>query len=101
MLAYPMAAARPGDDLDTCYDFSKSNTVTVPKISFFFRDGIVVSMPGKSSLITYTKTQVCLGFALYEPGDDERIIRNQAQRTMEIVYDIAGKRIGFTPNGCN
>ncbi|KAL5851663.1 hypothetical protein ACOSQ3_006781 [Xanthoceras sorbifolium] len=101
MSAYPMAASRSDDDLDTCYDFSKSSTVTVPEINFFFKDGTIVGMPGKSSLVTYAKTQVCLGFASYEPDDDETIIGNQVQRTMEIVYDVAGKRIGFAPNGCN
>ncbi|KAL5853068.1 hypothetical protein ACOSQ3_008186 [Xanthoceras sorbifolium] len=95
MSAYLIAAAHPGDDLDTCYDFSKSSTVIVPKINFFFRDGTVVGMPRKLSLVTYTKTQVCLGFAPYEPGDDEIIIGNQAQRTMEIVYDLLEKGQGL------
>ncbi|KAL5781559.1 hypothetical protein ACOSP7_006588 [Xanthoceras sorbifolium] len=72
MSAYPMAASRSDDDLNTCCDFSKRSIVTV-----------------------------CLGFTSYEPADDETIIGNQVQRIMEIVYDVAGKRIGFAPNGCN
>ncbi|KAK0572580.1 hypothetical protein LWI29_033745 [Acer saccharum] len=100
MTAYPLAPPRPGDDLDTCYDLSKATTVKVPEISLFFKDGKVVGFPGKSSLVTYTKTQVCLGFAPYEKGDDETIIGNQMHRTMEVVYDVAKQRIGFFPKGC-
>ena len=100
MTAYPLAPPRPADDLDTCYDLSKATTVKVPDISLFFKDGKVVGMPGKSSLVAYTKTQVCLGFAPYEKGDNETIIGNQIQRTMEVVYDVAKQRIGFSPKGC-
>ncbi|KAK4853392.1 hypothetical protein QYF36_008526 [Acer negundo] len=87
---------------DTCYDLSKTTSVKVPEISFFFKDGKVVGMPGKSSLVTYSKTnsQVCLGFAPYEKGDEETIIGNQVQRTMEVVYDVARQRIGFSRKGC-
>ncbi|KAK0596945.1 hypothetical protein LWI29_020415 [Acer saccharum] len=59
MTAYPLAPPRPADDLETCYDLSKATTVKVPDISLFFKDGKVVGMPGKSSLVTYTKTQNC------------------------------------------
>ncbi|KAK2658526.1 hypothetical protein Ddye_005059 [Dipteronia dyeriana] len=102
MTAYPLTTGRPDDDLDTCYDLSKTSSVKVPEISFFFKDGKVVGMPGKSSLVTYSKTnsQVCLGFAPYEAGDDEIIIGNQVQRTMEVVYGVAGQRIGFALIGC-
>ncbi|KAK1550455.1 hypothetical protein Q3G72_019399 [Acer saccharum] len=90
----------PSADIDTCYDFSKNTRVTVPVISFFFKDGTVVGMPEKSSLITYNSTLSCLGFSEYDEDDDESIIGNLVQRTMEVVYDVAGQRIGFAPNGC-
>ncbi|TXG62304.1 hypothetical protein EZV62_013667 [Acer yangbiense] len=99
MSAYPRITG-PSADIDTCYDFSKNTSVTVPVISFFFKDGTVVGMPGKSSLITYNSTLSCLGFSEYDDDDDESIIGNLVQRTVEVVYDVAGQRIGFAPNGC-
>ncbi|KAK1583041.1 hypothetical protein Q3G72_020517 [Acer saccharum] len=100
MSAYPRVTG-PTAAIETCYDFSKSTSVTVPEISFFFKDGTVVGMPGKSSLIAYSSTQSCLAFQEYKVGDKQSIIGNSVQRTMEVVYDVAGQRVGFAPNGCN
>ncbi|TXG67545.1 hypothetical protein EZV62_008820 [Acer yangbiense] len=98
MSAYPRIPG-PTAAIETCYDFSKSTSVTVPEISFFFKDGTVVGMPGKSSLIEYTSTQSCLGFQ--DGGNKQSIIGNKVQRTMEVVYDVPGQRVGFAPNGCS
>ncbi|TXG67556.1 hypothetical protein EZV62_008831 [Acer yangbiense] len=99
MSAYPRVTG-PSASIETCYDFSKSSSVTVPEISFFFKDGTVVGIPGKYGLIEYSSTQSCLGFQESYAGDKYSIIGNSVQRTMEVVYDVAGQRVGFAPNGC-
>ncbi|KAK3199724.1 hypothetical protein Dsin_023139 [Dipteronia sinensis] len=100
MSAYPWIPG-PTARIETCYDFSKSTSVTVPEISFFFKDGTVVGIPGKSSLVTENSKLSCLGFQEYYPNDKQSIIGNSVQRTMEVVYDIPGQRVGFAPNGCS
>ncbi|XP_010491755.1 PREDICTED: aspartyl protease AED1-like isoform X1 [Camelina sativa] len=85
---------------DTCYDFTGLDTITIPKIAFFFAGGTVVDLPGIGILYPLTRSQVCLAFA----GDNEHIpaiFGNVQQKTMEIVYDVAGGRVGFAPNGCS
>ncbi|KAK1554895.1 hypothetical protein Q3G72_018812 [Acer saccharum] len=98
MSAYPLIPG-PTAAIETCYDFSKSTSVTVPEISFFFKDGTVVGIPGKYSLIEYNSTLTCLGFQ--DGGDKHSIIGNKVQRTMEVVYDVPGQRVGFAPDGCS
>ncbi|OMO61528.1 Peptidase A1 [Corchorus capsularis] len=52
---YPRARAL--SILDTCYDFSKYDTVTLPKISFFFKEDVEVPIAwlGHCTLIMYHK----------------------------------------------
>ncbi|CAL9229872.1 unnamed protein product [Arabidopsis halleri] len=84
---------------DTCYDFTGLETVTLPKISFSFGGGTVVELDGKGILYPFTISQVCLAFA----GNDTipAIFGNVQQKTLEIVHDVAGRRVGFAPNGCS
>ncbi|XP_010422811.1 PREDICTED: aspartyl protease AED1-like [Camelina sativa] len=85
--------------LDTCYDFTGLATVTIPTIAFTFSGGTVVKLDGIGILYQITQSQVCLAFA----GDDDilAIFGNVQQTTLEIVYDVAGGRVGFAPNGCS
>ncbi|EOA20604.1 hypothetical protein CARUB_v10000913mg [Capsella rubella] len=85
--------------LDTCYDFTGLDTVTLPTIAFSMGGGTVVELDGMGILYPLTQSQVCLAFA----GEDDipAIFGNVQQKTMEIVYDVAGGRVGFAPNGCS
>ncbi|KAG2269732.1 hypothetical protein Bca4012_071860 [Brassica carinata] len=60
---------------DTCFNLSGVKTVTVPTVVFAFRGGAV-------------------------DDNDIAIFGNIQQQTLEVVYDGAGGRVGFAPDGC-
>jgi hypothetical protein len=87
--------------LDTCYDFSKYKTVSVPKISFFFGGGVEVPLDLKGILYVGSISQVCLAFAANGDDSDVMIFGNTQQKTLEVVYDAAGGKVGFGSAGCS
>ncbi|KAK1550039.1 hypothetical protein Q3G72_012662 [Acer saccharum] len=99
MSQYPTAPAV--SILDTCYDFSKYKTIKVPKISFTFNGGTEVSIDAKGIFYVNKVTQVCLAFAPNGDDSDVAIFGNVQQKTLEVVYDVAGGRVGFAPGGCS
>lgn len=84
---------------DTCYDLTGLDTVILPKIAFSFGGGTVVDLEGIGILYPFSLSQVCLAFA--GNNDLPAIFGNVQQKTLEIVYDVAGGRVGFAPNGCS
>uniref|UniRef100_A0A2N9F3J4 Peptidase A1 domain-containing protein n=1 Tax=Fagus sylvatica TaxID=28930 RepID=A0A2N9F3J4_FAGSY len=70
MKNYPLTT--PLSLLDTCYDLTKYDTVTV-----------------------------CLAFAANSDDDSVAIFGNVQQRGLEVVYDLAGGKIGFGPPSCS
>ncbi|XWS72781.1 hypothetical protein CRYUN_Cryun02cG0070300 [Craigia yunnanensis] len=98
MSQYPMA--QPLSILDTCYDFSKYSSVTLPKISFFFSGGVEVPVGAKGVFYVNSISQVCLAFAGNSDDTDVAIFGNTQQKTLQVVYDGAGGRIGFATGGC-
>ncbi|KAK2658698.1 hypothetical protein Ddye_005231 [Dipteronia dyeriana] len=99
MMQYPTAPALT--ILDTCYNFSKYNTIKVPKISFTFNGGTEVNIDAKGIFYVNKVTQVCLAFAPNGDDSDVAIFGNVQQKTLEVMYDIAGGRVGFAPGGCS
>ncbi|XP_054820097.1 aspartyl protease family protein At5g10770-like [Prosopis cineraria] len=89
------------DLLDTCYDLSGNNTIYIPKVSLTFGGGVNVELDIAGILYIISIRQVCLGFAANEKDDDVAIIGNTQQKTLEVVYDIDGEKIGFRAGGCN
>ncbi|KFK25358.1 hypothetical protein AALP_AA8G103000 [Arabis alpina] len=90
--------------LDTCYDFTGVDleTVTFPKISFTFNGDIVVDLLNPVGILLASNiSQVCLAFAGNSNESDVAIFGNIQQKTMQVVYDGPGKRVGFAPNGCS
>ncbi|KAJ0030342.1 hypothetical protein Pint_12545 [Pistacia integerrima] len=98
MSKYPTAPAL--SILDTCYDFSKYTTVSVPTISFSFSGGVVVNLEVRGIFYVNSQSQVCLAFASNSDASDVAIFGNVQQKTLEVVYDAAGGRVGFAPKGC-
>ncbi|XWS26137.1 hypothetical protein CRYUN_Cryun26dG0005000 [Craigia yunnanensis] len=98
MSQYPMA--QPLSILDTCYDFSKYSSVTVPKISFFFSGGVEVPISQKGIFFLNGVSQVCLAFTGNGDDSDVAIFGNTQQKTLQVVYDGAAGRIGFGTGGC-
>ncbi|KAK3210674.1 hypothetical protein Dsin_015380 [Dipteronia sinensis] len=99
MSQYPTAP--PLSILDTCYDFSKYENVTFPTISFSFNGGTEVEIDETGVFYASEVTQVCLAFAPNDNDGDVAIFGNVQQKTLEVVYDVAGGRVGFAPGGCS
>ncbi|KAK3420551.1 hypothetical protein EUGRSUZ_G01384 [Eucalyptus grandis] len=92
----------PADStVDTCYDFSKERTVTVPSITFLFAGGVNIDLDRSGILVMVTASQVCLAFTANDADSDLIIYGNVQQRTFEVVYDVAGRKLGFAPNSCS
>ncbi|CAK9135233.1 unnamed protein product [Ilex paraguariensis] len=98
LTSYPMTNAV--SILDTCYDLSNYTTVNIPKIGFFFGGNLNVDIDLSGILIAATSTQFCLAFAGNNDTSDVGIFGNFQQKTLEVVYDVAGGRLGFGSVGC-
>lgn len=98
MQKYPAAPAY--SILDTCYDFSNYTTVTVPIVSFTFGGGVKLDLSASGILVAVTSTQACLAFAGNGDASDVGIFGNTQQTSFEVVYDVAGGRLGFGSVGC-
>ncbi|EEF46837.1 Aspartic proteinase nepenthesin-2 precursor, putative [Ricinus communis] len=99
MSQYPAAPAL--SILDTCFDFSNHDTISVPKIGLFFSGGVVVDIDKTGIFYVNDLTQVCLAFAGNSDASDVAIFGNVQQKTLEVVYDGAAGRVGFAPAGCS
>jgi len=98
MTKYPVAPAV--SILDTCYDLSGYKTVSIPKISFFLGGGVTVEIAAPGILYVASLKQACLAFSPNGDDSDITIFGNVQQRTLEVVYDVGGGKIGFGSNGC-
>lgn len=97
MSKYPKA--KPLSILDTCYDFSKYETVSVPKIVFSF-NGADVEIDQAGIFVANGQAQVCLAFAGNSDARDVAIFGNTQQQNFEVVYDVNGGKVGFAPGEC-
>ncbi|CAJ1964047.1 unnamed protein product [Sphenostylis stenocarpa] len=86
--------------LDTCYDLSEYKVISIPKISFVFGGPATVELQAQGILYVASIKQVCLAFAPNGDDSDVTIFGNVQQRTLEVVYDVGGGRIGFGAGGC-
>ncbi|KAJ4702646.1 Aspartyl protease family protein [Melia azedarach] len=87
--------------LDTCYNLSNYTSVKVPKIGFFFRGGIEVIIDVSGIFYVNKVSQVCLALVGNTDANDAAIFGSVQQKTLEVVYDIPGRRVGFAPKGCS
>ncbi|KAK3420936.1 hypothetical protein EUGRSUZ_G01615 [Eucalyptus grandis] len=99
MTKYKMST--PASSFDTCYDLSGSTMVTVPVITFSFNGPIDINLDPSGVLILVDPSKVCLAFASSGDDRDLSIYGNIQQRSFEVVYDVAGGRIGFGAQGCS
>lgn len=98
MQKYPAAPAY--SILDTCYDFSNYTTVSVPIVSFTFGGGVKLDLSASGILVAVSGTQACLAFAGNGDASDVGIFGNTQQTSFEVVYDVAGGKLGFGGVGC-
>ena len=88
----------PNTMLDTCYDFSKYDTIEVSICLYFSYDKMDLDPTGIFYVLG--KSQVCLAFAGNSDDADIAILGNVQQKTFDMVYDVAGGWVGFGPGGC-
>ncbi|KAF7150358.1 hypothetical protein RHSIM_Rhsim02G0220200 [Rhododendron simsii] len=86
---------------DTCYDFSGRDTVEVPAISFLFAGSIEVPIDLEGILYYVGSSTFCLAFAGNRAASVEGIFGNVQQQTLDVVYDVAGGKLGFGTGGCS
>ncbi|WOG90029.1 hypothetical protein DCAR_0209270 [Daucus carota subsp. sativus] len=98
MSMYPMG--RPESLFDTCYDLSKYTEVNTPKISIEFGGNQKIELAMTGVLYAVSSSQMCLAFAANSDTSFPTILGNVQQKTMQVVYDLAGGKLGFGPNGC-
>ncbi|GFQ05565.1 aspartic proteinase nepenthesin-2 [Phtheirospermum japonicum] len=87
--------------LDTCYDTSNHETITVPTISFTLNGNVTVDLNSSTTLYAIDPTLACLAFAGNSDHKDLSIFGNTQQKTFEVMYDVDGGKLGFFPNGCH
>nr|AHA84134.1 aspartic proteinase nepenthesin-1 [Phaseolus vulgaris] len=98
MSKYPSAAEL--SILDTCYDLSAYEVISIPKVNFVFAGSVTVELQPQGILYVASAKQVCLAFAANGDDSDITIFGNVQQRTLEVVYDLGGGKIGFGAGGC-
>ncbi|KAA8525661.1 hypothetical protein F0562_007514 [Nyssa sinensis] len=98
MKKYPMA--QPISLFDTCYDFTNYTTVSLPVISFSFSGGVNVDILS-GILYIFNQSQACLAFAGNRDANTVAIFGNVQQQTLEVVYDVAGGKLGFGAGKCS
>ncbi|XP_050366866.1 aspartyl protease family protein At5g10770-like [Argentina anserina] len=98
MKSYPQAEAL--SILDTCYNLSGSKTVSYPKIAFAFGGGLTLDLDATGILYVASASQVCLAFAGNSDDNDIAIFGNVQQKRLQVVYDVAGGKVGFASAGC-
>ncbi|CAL5050545.1 unnamed protein product [Urochloa decumbens] len=95
MRMYPRVAPPSDSILDTCYNLT-GDVKAIPSVSLVFERGATVELDRSSGIML----DGCLAFA---PNDDDEsvgIIGNVQQRTLEVLYDVAGGAVGFRPGAC-
>ncbi|KAL1358429.1 hypothetical protein HN51_003701 [Arachis hypogaea] len=88
---------------DTCYNVGGHKKLKLPRMSFLFADGLLLDIPPSGVVIPYNSTVVCFPFAATPEtpgGEDFVLLGNYQQRTLEVVYDVAGGKLGFGHGGC-
>ncbi|XP_044430846.1 aspartyl protease AED1-like [Triticum aestivum] len=93
MAAYPLI---PSDEYDTCYNFTGYNNVTVPKVALTFTGGVTIDLDVPNGVLL----DGCLAFT--ESGSDDYVgfLGNVQMRTLEMLYDVRGGRLGFRAGAC-
>ncbi|VAI84424.1 unnamed protein product [Triticum turgidum subsp. durum] len=93
MAAYPLI---PSDEHDTCYNFTGYSNATVPKVALTFTGGVTVDLDVPNGLLL----DGCLAFT--ESGEDGYVgfLGNVQMRTLEMLYDVRGGRLGFRAGAC-
>ncbi|XP_042515918.1 aspartyl protease family protein At5g10770-like [Macadamia integrifolia] len=99
MTKYPTAPAI--SILDTCYNLNGYSKVTTPTIVLHFGGGTDLNVDPSGILVRATSTQYCLAFAGNSAATDVAILGNMQQQTFEVIYNVAGGKLGFGAGACS
>lgn len=98
MTQYPLTS---GPRLfDTCYDLSKYDNVRIPTISMVWGGNVNVEIPPEGIIYPVGPQVFCLAFAGNRDDSYFGIFGNTQQKTLQVVYDVAAGKVGFSPGGC-
>ncbi|KAJ4799192.1 Eukaryotic aspartyl protease family protein [Rhynchospora pubera] len=86
--------------LDTCYDFTGYDNVTIPSVSVQFLNNVSLELDPNGIFYVIDISQVCLAFAGNSNPRDLGIYGNVQQRTFNVIYDVPNEEIGFNPEAC-
>ncbi|GFP92559.1 protein aspartic protease in guard cell 1, partial [Phtheirospermum japonicum] len=85
--------------LDTCFHISGHTNITnIPTMSFIFKGNATVDLYPAGIIYVINSSVVCLAFAGNSDPQDFAIFGNTQQRKLEVVYDVAEGRLGFSHN---
>nr|CAB3467880.1 unnamed protein product [Digitaria exilis] len=95
-------------DLDTCYNFTGVDYITLPDISLRFGNGETMDLDDRQFMYFFRDHLDdgfpfgCLAFAAATPDPNFgwNLLGTQMQRTKEIVYDVRGGMVAFVPSRC-
>ncbi|KAI3508697.1 hypothetical protein L1887_23709 [Cichorium endivia] len=86
---------------DTCYDFSKYSTITIPTITVVWSGNTKVDIVPQGILVRVSVNPVfCLAFAGNQDDSDIGIFGNTQQKTFQVVHDVTAGKVGFSPGKC-
>ncbi|XP_058113115.1 aspartyl protease family protein At5g10770-like isoform X2 [Magnolia sinica] len=93
-------ATSPISLFDTCYELGGAEDPGVPKVVLRFEGDVDVNAGYSGTIRQLSETVGCLAFAANDDNGDFTIIGNSQQLTLDVVYDVAGGRLGFGPGDC-
>ncbi|KAL7187185.1 hypothetical protein ACSBR1_037289 [Camellia fascicularis] len=91
---------KPVSGFDTCYRVKKNTTLKIPSVSFVFGGNIEVAID-YSGILLADSSNACLAFLGNSNSSDLLIFGNAQQKTLDVVYDVAGGKLGFGHRGCS
>jgi len=93
MKQYP--SADPRSILDTCFDFTGQDNITIPAVALVLDGGAVVDLDANGIIFGS-----CLAFTATDDDDTTGIVGNVQQRTLEVLYDVGQSVFGFKSGAC-
>ncbi|KAL3621432.1 hypothetical protein CASFOL_036344 [Castilleja foliolosa] len=97
--SYPAAPAH--QILDTCYYINNRTNVQYPFVSFTFSGGVEVQLHPSGIIYPVNSRVACFAFVGNTDPRRHSVFGNIQQKTLEIVYDLAGERLGFGQGDAN
>ncbi|GFP81602.1 protein aspartic protease in guard cell 1, partial [Phtheirospermum japonicum] len=90
----------PADSyLDTCFHISGHTNITkVPTMSFTFKGNAKVDLDPAGIIWVDNSKVMCLAFAGNRDSKELTIFGHFEQRKLEVMYDVAGGKLGFRHN---